>query len=159
MKNSATIAGLVTIVACLAAGPLAFADMPGPDAAALWHYMTETSPYNEWGFWPDHQGIQPGRAPHGPLHKVFVNDRALNSPEPPVQYGSIQVKESYDKARELKAITVMYKVNGYNPKDGDWFWAKYTPGGKVTSSGKPSWCVSCHRARARNDYITVHEFK
>ena len=21
----------------------------------------------------------------------------------------------------------MYKINGYNPKDGDWFWVKYTP--------------------------------
>jgi hypothetical protein len=159
VKNSATIAGVVAIVACFLAGPLAFADMPVPDAAALWHYMTETAPYKEWGFWPDHQGMQPGRAPHGPLHQVFVNDRALNSPEPPVQYGAIQVKESYNKAKELKAITVMYKVNGYNPENGDWFWAKYTPDGKVTSSGKPKGCIRCHRVRAKNDFITVHEFK
>lgn len=79
--------------------------------------------------------MQPGRAPHGPLHKVYVNDRALNSVRPPVQYGSIAVKENYDKAKELKAITVMYKVNGYNPKDGDWFWAKYTLDGKAGRFG------------------------
>ncbi|MBW1859823.1 MAG: cytochrome P460 family protein [Deltaproteobacteria bacterium] len=159
MKNSATIAGVVAIVACFAAGPLAFADMPGPDAAVLWHYMTEDSPYKEWGFWPDHQGMQPGRAPHGPLHKVYVNEKALNSREPPVQYGAIQVKESYNKAKELKAITVMYKVNGYSPENGDWFWAEYSPDGKVKSSGKPRGCIGCHGVRAKNDFITVHEFK
>jgi hypothetical protein len=103
--------------------------------------------------------MQPGRAPHGALHKVYVKEKALNSPEPPVQYGAIQVKKSYNKAKELKAITVMYKVNGYNPEDGDWFWAKYTPDGKVTSSGKPRGRISCHRTRAKNDFITVHEFK
>ena len=159
MKNSATFAGLVIIVACLAAGSLAFADMPGPDAAALWHYMTGASPYKEWGFWPDHQGMQPGRAPHGPFHKVYVNEKALNSLEPPVQYGAIQVKESFNKAKELKTITVMYKVNGYNPEKGDWFWAQYTPDGKVKSSGRPRGCISCHGIRAKNDFITVHEFK
>jgi hypothetical protein len=159
MKNSATITGLIIIVACLAAGPLAFADMPGPDAAALWHYITDVSPYKGWGFWPDHQGMQSGHAPHGPLHKVFVNEKALNSPEPPVQYGSIEVKESYNKAKELKAITVMYKVNGYNPEKGDWFWARYTPDGEVKVSGKPRGCIGCHGGRAKSDFITVHEFR
>jgi hypothetical protein len=159
VKHITTTIGLVIIATCLLASPVAFADMPGPDAAALWHYMTEASPYTEWGFWPDHQGMQPGRAPHGALHKVYVNKKALNSPKPPVQYGAIQVKESYSKAKKLKAITVMYKVNGYNPKNGDWFWAEYTPDGKVKSSGKPRGCISCHRARARNDFVTVHEFR
>jgi hypothetical protein len=50
MKHSATIAGLVIIFACLVAGPLAFAEMPGLDAAALMHYMTKISPYKEWNF-------------------------------------------------------------------------------------------------------------
>ena len=25
-------------------------EMPGPDAAALWEYITKESPYKEWGF-------------------------------------------------------------------------------------------------------------
>jgi len=25
--------------------------------------------------------------------------------------------------------TVMYKVEGYNPDAGDWFWVKYSPQG------------------------------
>ncbi len=75
--------------------------------------------------------MQPGQASHGPLHKVYVNNRATNSLKPSAQYGSIAVNEHYGKDKLLKAITVMYKVTGYNPKAGDWFWAKYSPTGKT----------------------------
>ena len=68
--------------------------MPSPDLDALWKYIAIESPYTKWGFWPDHQGMQPGRALHGPLHKVYVNDRALNSPQPPIQYGSFEAEGS-----------------------------------------------------------------
>jgi len=115
--------GIIVLAIGLVIGTIAVADMqdPDPNPASLWKYITKTSPYTKWAFWPDPQGMQPGRAPHGPLHKVYVNDRALNSTKPPLQYGSIQVKENYSKGKELKAITVMYKVNGYNPGSGDWF--------------------------------------
>ena len=156
MKKQITIV-LMAVVFIFTAN--VFAEMPGPDAGALWEYITQGNPYKTWDFWPDHQGMQPGRAPHGPLHKVFVNDRALNSPKPPVQYGSIAVKENYGKDKTLKAITVMYKINGYNPNDGDWFWAKYSPDGKADKFGKPSGCVGCHGTRADNDFILVHEFR
>jgi hypothetical protein len=159
MKKATVATSIMIIATFVVFGSIVFADMPSPDPDALWNYITKVSPYKEWSFWPDHQGMQPGRAPHGPLHKVYVNDRALNSVRPPVQYGSIAVKENYDKAKELKAITVMYKVNGYNPKDGDWFWAKYTLDGKAGPFGKPQGCIGCHGTRAKNDFITVHEFK
>jgi len=158
MKRKAINIAII-IASCIIIGSMVFAEMPGPDTDALWQYITKDSPYTEWSFWPDHQGMQPGRAPHGPLHKVYVNDRALNSLRPPVQYGAIQVKENYSKSKELKAITVMYKVLGYNPKDGDWFWVKYTPKGKAGPFGKPKGCIGCHGTRANNDFILVHEFK
>ncbi len=159
MKKVVMTIGVLIITACFLSGSLSSAEMPGPDPAELWNHITKVSPYKEWSFWPDHQGMQPGRAPHGPLHKVYVNDRALNSPKPPVQYGAIQVKENYSKAKELKAITVMYKVHGYNPKDGDWFWVKYAPDGKAEPFGKPAGCIGCHGTRASNDFIVVHEFR
>lgn len=136
-----------------------FAEMPKPDPNELWIYITKVSPYKSWAFWPDHQGMQKGRAPHGPYHKVYVNDRLLNSPKPPVQYGSIQVKENYGKDMKLKAITVMYKVIGYNPSAGDWFWVKYSPDGKADKFGKPRGCIGCHGVKANNDFIIVHDFK
>lgn len=144
---------------CLAFSAAAMAEMPGADPDALWKYITKDNPYTKWGFWPDHQGMQPGRAPHGALHKVYVNDRALKSTRPPVQYGAIAVKENYDKNKVLKAVTVMYKLQGYNPGDGDWYWAKYSPKGKADKHGKPAGCIGCHGTRANNDFILVHEFK
>ena len=156
MKKQITI---VMMVVTLIFGTTVFAEMPGTDPGSLWNYITKESPYTKWGFWSDHQGMQPGRAPHGPLHKVFVNDRAFHSSQPPVQYGSIAVKENYGKDKKLKAITVMYKVAGYNPDAGDWFWVKYSPKGKADKFGKPSGCVGCHSTRAVNDFILVHEFK
>lgn len=134
-------------------------DMPGADAAALWKHITETAPYAKWSAWPDHQGMKPGRAPHGEKNKVFVNDILLQAQSVPAPYGSIQVKENYDNKEKLQAITVMYKIKGFNPKDGDWFWAKYTPDGKPGPAGKVDGCINCHGSASRNDYIFVHELK
>lgn len=134
-------------------------DLPKTDPGELWNYITKISPYQEWQFWSDHQGMQPGRAPHGPLHKVYANDRLYSSTKPPVQYGSIQVKENYSESKELLAITVMYKVIDYNPDAGDWFWVKYSPEGKAEPYGKPTGCIGCHSTKANNDFIIVHEFK
>ncbi len=160
MKKIVMIVGFVLCATSLALAPMALADMPGPNAKELWNYITKVSPYQEWSFWPDHQGMQPGRAPHGPFHKVYVNDILLNSPAPPVQYGSIEVKESYNKAKKLVAITVQYKVKkGYNPNDGDWFWVKYSLKGKGKPAGKVKGCIECHGTRVKNDFILVHEFK
>jgi hypothetical protein len=153
------IIGMAVLIVFAISGASVSAEMPGPDPVALWNYITVESPYQNWSFWPDHQGMQPGRAPHGPFHKVFVNDLALNSPKAPVQHGSIEVKENYSKAGELAAITVMYKISGYNPNDGDWFWVKYSPDGKADVAGKIEGCIGCHGTRASNDFILVHEFK
>lgn len=133
--------------------------MPKADPDAVWTYITKVSPYTQWKFWPDHQGMQAGRAPHGPFHKVYVNNKLLNSSKAPVQYGAMEVKENYSKNKKLKIITVMYKLKGYNPNDGDWFWAKYRLNGKADKFGKPAGCIRCHSAHASNDFIFVHEFK
>jgi len=133
--------------------------MPEPDGDALWHHISKVSPYTEWSFWPDHQGMQEGNAPHGPFHKSFVNKQALESKSAPLQYGAIQVKENYSPDHELKALTVMYKVEGYNSEGGDWFWAKYSPDGETLKAGKIAGCIGCHRGRADNDFVLVHELK
>ncbi len=152
--------GYLAIFMLMSVGTLSMAaEMPKPDGEVLWDYITSESPYTEWSYWPDHPGMQEGRAPHGPLHKVFVNKQALESATPPLQYGAIEVKENYSKDKELKAITVMYKVKGYNPDDGDWFWVKYSPTGKALKVGKPMGCIGCHGTRAANDFVLVHEFK
>lgn len=128
-----------------------------PNGAALWKDITVTSPYTKWGQWPDHMGLQKGASPHGPLHVVYVNEAGLHRGYPkPV--GTVVVKENYTPEKKLAAITVMYKVAGYNPAAGDWFWVKYSPDGMVLKEGKPAGCVGCHSSRAKNDYIMVSDY-
>jgi hypothetical protein len=138
---------------------MAGVERPGPDPGELWTYITEDSPYTEWGFWDDHQGIQPGNGPHGPFHRVFVNETLLNAADVPVPYGSILVKESFDQNQQPTNITVMYKVKDYNPDAGDWFWARYSLDGTPGPAGKVKACIGCHGVKAANDYITTHEIK
>ena len=152
------IACLAVISSCSLFVTLAFAQMPSATSDGLWKYITKESPYSKWSFWPDHKGMQSGRAPHGPLHKVYVNDQALKSAHV-LPYGAIVVKENYGKDKKLKAITVMYKMKDANPAAGDWLWAKYSPSGKGAKFGKVTGCINCHSARADNDYIFVHELQ
>jgi len=125
----------------------------------FWDQITKKTPYKKWSFWPDHKGMQKGNAPHGPLHKVYVNKLALNDTTPPLPDGAIVVKENYGKDKALKAVTVMKKIKGYNPEGGDWFWGKFSPDGKADKSGKVAGCINCHVAKADNDYVMVHEIK
>lgn len=160
MKKTLIISVFISLAICLASASAIMAEMPTTDPVALWNYITKISPYSKWSYWSDHQGMQLSRAPHGTLHRVYVNDRALNSSGPPLQNGSIEVMENYQgESEELHNITVMYKAHGYNPPDGDWYWAKYTPEGKVVIHGKPRSCIGCHGTRAKNDFVVVHEFK
>ncbi len=71
MNRITVIMSALIVGAYVALGSMVFAEMPGPDPNELWEYITKSSPYKEWSFWSDHQGMQPGRAPHGPLHKVY----------------------------------------------------------------------------------------
>jgi cytochrome P460 len=150
---------ILLILFCVFPGVMAFAEMPSARPAALWKYITEESPYTKWSFWPDHQGMQPGASPHGSLHKVFVNEKGISSTTPPVQYGTIAVKENYNIKKELQAITVMYKVKGYRQDAGNWYWVKYSPEGKTERLSNEKGCLGCHSTRQKNDFILVHEFE
>ncbi len=146
----------LAVLMALAVAAHAASDMPGADADALWKHLTETD-YRSWGSWPDHQGMQPGKAPHGPFHIVYVNNVGLVKGHPkPV--GSMVVKENFSPDKKLTAITVMYKAPGYNPVAGDWFWVKYTPEGAVEKAGMPKGCIACRSARADMDYIMVSDY-
>ena len=159
MAHGKKLIGLIIFFIVLFIGTSAVAQMPRAEPAELWDYITKDDPYVQWNFWDDHKGMIEGRQPHGSLHKVYINDKAYNSSKAPLEYGAIQVKENYNKAKELKAITVMYKVKGYNPADGDWFWVKYSPEGMAKPYGKPKGCIGCHGARVNNDFVIVHDIK
>ena len=67
--------------------------------------------------------------------------------------GAILIKEDFAKDRTtLLSLTVMYKVEGYNPQEGDWFWASYNSQGRAAESGKVQSCIECHRAQSLHDW-------
>ena len=136
----------------------AMVEMPGAEAGELWKFITETSPYTEWAFWPDYEGYQPGNSPHGAILRVYVDEHGIwniaDKMKSSMDNGVVIVKENFMPDTTLAAITVMYKVEGFNPEVGDWFWAKYSPDGTVAASGTPAGCIGCHGGKvANNDYI------
>ncbi len=131
-------------------------NLPSPDAKKVWSYMTETNSYLGWGFWPGYQGIYPGKSPHGAFLKLYANSPALKAAREGkmMPYGAILVKENYGKDKKtLMAVTPMYRIKGYNPEGGDWFWAKYDPSGKVLKSGKVKGCIDCHTMQKSSDWL------
>lgn len=72
---------------------------------------------------------------------------------------SLIVKENYAPNKKLVAISVMYKVKGYNPEGGDWYWAQYDADFNVLSEGKVKGCLDCHSTAKDNDYIFTGDVK
>ncbi|MBW2624317.1 MAG: cytochrome P460 family protein [Deltaproteobacteria bacterium] len=131
-------------------------DMPAADGAKFWMFMTKTDPYTGWGYWPGSYGIKPGQSPHGAFITVYANGIALKAAREgkPMPEGAIIVKENYGPDKKtLMAVTPMYKIKGYNPSAGDWWWAKIGPDGKVMAEGKPQGCINCHQAVKDKDWI------
>lgn len=133
-----------------------------PTGALLWQYL-ETNDYTKkFKMWPGKSSFYQGKEPHGALLTTYVNIPALMSiagKKGSLSEGSMIVKENYSSEKQLKSITVMYKVYGYNPEAGDWFWAQYAPGGKVEAEGKVDTCIKCHAENKNNDYIFTAPLK
>jgi hypothetical protein len=129
--------------------------LPGPNAEALNEYIIRYSPYRSWELWPGKGRLYPGKEPHGSLLTTFVNDTAFFGikKKTGMSDGAIIAKENYSAEKKFSALTVMYKIKGYNPGAGDWFWAKYAPDGKVLASGKVAACIECHSLKAENDFL------
>jgi hypothetical protein len=128
---------------------------PGPNGVKLYEYIMKLKPYADWQLFPGKDRMYPGTQPHGSFLTTYVNDAAYYSlkDKKGMSDGSIIAKENYTADKKLNSITVMYKIIGYNPKAGDWFWAKYGPGGNVIASGKVEACITCHESKKENDYI------
>ncbi len=160
---------------------------PPPDAQALWKYITQTSPYNalgdgKWHFLPGWEGRKPGRSPHGASLVTYINDigyKAALKHRTTLPEHTLVVKENYAPAvkgnkqsafwpnAKLVAITVMYKVKGYNSDANDWYWVKYRVDGSLDErngmklAGKLKPCIGCHAMAGgeANDYLIAYDLK
>lgn len=130
---------------------------PGADASKLYTYIMRPKPYySSWSLMPGEKKMQSTRDPHGSFMTCYVNDKALKSikKKTGLAGGSIIISENYGADKKLESLTVMYKIKGYNPESGDWFWAKYGPNnGYVLASGKVDECVACHSSQKDNDFV------
>jgi hypothetical protein len=131
--------------------------MPLANAGDLRHHITGHMPYKKhFKLWPGKKEFYEGTEPHGSLLTIYVNDMATKSikkKKKKMGNNSIIIKENYAPDKKLIAVTVMYKIKGYNPEGGDWFWAKYDANFKILSEGKVDGCLSCHSTAKGNDYI------
>lgn len=135
--------------------------IPGADAAKLYTFMNKPKPYyDRFNLLPGTEKFYPGTQPHGSLLITYVNDAALASIQSmqDMADGSCIINEEYTADKQLTGITVMYKVKGYNPEAGDWFWARYAPpDGYVLASGKVESCITCHDAWKDAHYLFSKE--
>jgi len=146
----------LAVIAVLVTGPAAAqAKFPDPnDPAAVWQYIAKDNPYTEWGTWPsdEFKGFLPSGAPHTKVVRIFVNDvgqSVATSFPGEMPANTIIVKENFmgesvDSPGALGAVTIMYKVPGFNEEGGDWFWAKFKPDGTAEAAGKVASCAGCH---------------
>ena len=129
---------------------------PAASGKAIWAYMAKAGYTRNWSMWPGTSAYYKGNEPHGALLTTYVNAPALdaiNGKRGTLPDGAMVIKENYMPGKNLAAITVMYKVAGYNPEAGDWYWVKFAPSGAVEAEGKEPMCIACHSAKMDNDYL------
>ena len=133
----------------------------------LWSSMKG---YRSWKSYPGLEGWQDGMSPHGKVLKYYVNDAAAAHPGHPHD-GAIIIKENYGARDDgtLGAITVMKKIQGYDPENADWFWVKFDPKGNVmknpknmflagrVAKGMSKGCISCHSNADGNDFLFIND--
>lgn len=142
MRALALLTPTLTLFACASDGA-EFDDVALADE--LW---SAVSGYDGWAQPPEWPGVQPSvDGTHGPYVQVWWNTLAEGSANSAAADGSILVKEAYDDdagATDRGTLSVMYKVEGYDPDNGDWFWAQYDSAGTNTLKGSVSGCYGCH---------------
>jgi hypothetical protein len=117
-----------------------------------------------------------GQHPHGAILDTFEGQIAIDG-----QLHQIIIKRNYggegvsiatvsnDRAKYLKAVTVMLKRPGYDPETQDWFWAKFKADGSLdvnpkgmmlagkVAKGKPKGCIACHSAAPGGDMMFLRD--
>lgn len=136
--------------------------LPAPEGQAVIAYITKDNPYQKWQMWPGKEALYTGQHPHGAFLTTYVTPQAYDAIENKagqIPADALIVKENYSPEKQLAAVTVMYKKEGYNPEAGDWFWLKYLPDGTIEKEGKAEGCINCHGTRKDNDYIFTSPIK
>lgn len=123
-----------------------------PMAEALW---SEIQGFDTWSQYPGWEGVVASESVHGDFVSIWLNDSAMTAVQAgeTVPDGGVLVKQTFVDAEgsELKDITVMKKVEGFDPDGSDWYWGQYLEDGSVENAGNPAMCTGCHASG--DDYI------
>lgn len=117
-----------------------------------------------------------GQHPHGAVLDTFDTVMSVRGDKGELivkrNYGGEGVSESAvanDPEAFLKSVTVMFRRDGYDPENGNWFWAKYKPDGELDTNpkgmelagrvakGADKGCIACHQAAPGGDYVFNHD--
>ena len=113
----------------------------------------EIQGYESWNQTSDFTGIQmTNGSPHGDYVQIWINDIISDffedsSENNLLPNGSIIVKEGYsdENGSSLNNITIMKKIDSYDPNNNNWFWANFNEGGALAGkNGSESSCYNCH---------------
>lgn len=124
-------------------------------AKTLWGRLQD---HTAWAHFDEHAGIRPGGGSHGEFIQTQVNNLGA-ADQQGLPNGTLIIKSNYASSdpASLESYVVMERVPGYDPRHRDWFYAEYTPSGRVTQAGTPARCVTCHRAGGDGDYVFYND--
>ena len=117
-------------------------------AESIWQ---EINGYESWPQASEWSGVMASiDGTHGSFVQIWINDVAMPSFQDSISselpFASLLVKEGYsdNNISSINNITVMKKIEGYDPDHGDWFWASFSKNGEVNNAGSISSCYNCH---------------
>ena len=141
-------------------GPLYGGPFDEQQAEALW---LEIAAHDEWPALPGYEGRFENAPPHGSSGSLHVNAIASNDPRR-LPIGSVIVKRDYED--DLTAITVVKRIDHFNPDARDWFWAKFRSDGllEMDEDGlalagaidREGGCIACHAAAPGEDFVFLN---
>ena len=140
---------LLATAAITLTGCTFFGKPTGQDRVEANTLESEIADYKTWKT-PDWvEGFNESVHPLPEFVKYYVNDKGMSDIDNPPD-GSIFVKEQFDEDKLFIGLTVMKKIDGYDPENKDWFWAIADTDVQVTNAGmlNSAWtssCISCHK--------------
>lgn len=145
------------LAACLILAGMTVALSCGADeddmAQELHELALKNDVYKSWAPFPGQTMLAKSGDHSGAFVRSYYNDVAAGAvanwsgsfPD-----GTILVKEQFEDEAGTKPVghTIMWKVEGFDPEHGDWYWAAFGAAGQAQRTGAIADCYGCHQATA-----------
>ena len=144
------------------AGCSVFGIPTGQDRVEADTLEVEIADYKTWEQPDWFEEYEPSVHPLPAYVKYYINKKGWSDLDNPPD-GSIFVKEQFDEDKSFIGLTVMKKIDGYDPENKDWYWAIADTDAEITNAGKlnSTWtsaCISCHkRGDGGGDLLFVND--